>query len=167
MALLYAKTAAGRQEIEDRGRRLPAGLRSILLMVDGQRDDNELRGLLDGLRAPPDALQQLAALALIEVVGGSADPVPAPGLTTGREQDPAVYQQLYDAMSEAVRRHLGLKGYFMQLKIERCKDALSLERLCPELLEAVGKARSPALAQRWWQETQALLSPAPGEVVQA
>ncbi len=70
-------------------------------------------------------------------------------------------------MSEAVRRHLGLKGYFMQLKIERCKDALSLERLCPELLDAVAKARSPALAQRWWQETQVLLSPAAGEVVQA
>ncbi len=167
MALLHAKTAAGRQEIEDRGRRLPAGLRSILLMVDGRRDDNELRGLLEGLRAPQDALQQLAALELIEVVGGSVEPVAARGLSSGREQDPALYQQLYDAMSEAVRRHLGLKGYFMQLNIERCKDALSLERLCPELQEAVAKARSPALAQRWWQETQALLSPATSEVVQA
>jgi len=56
MALLHAKTAAGRQEIEDRARRLPAALRSILLMVDGRRDDNELRGLLEGLRAPQDAL---------------------------------------------------------------------------------------------------------------
>ena len=54
MALLHAKTAAGRQEIEDRARRLPAPLRSILLMVDGRRDDNELRGLLEGLRAPQD-----------------------------------------------------------------------------------------------------------------
>ena len=42
MALLHAKTAAGRQEIEDRARRLPAALRSILLMVDGQRDESEL-----------------------------------------------------------------------------------------------------------------------------
>ena len=74
MALLHAKTAAGRQEIEDRARRLPAALRSILLMVDGQRDESELRGLFEGLRAPPDALQQLAALGLIEVVGGRAEP---------------------------------------------------------------------------------------------
>ena len=70
-------------------------------------------------------------------------------------------------MSEAVRRHLGLKGYFMQLKIERCTDALALERLCPELLAAVGKARSPALAQRWWQETQSAVLNAGSEVVQA
>ncbi|WMJ67994.1 hypothetical protein [Stenotrophomonas sp. 24(2023)] len=167
MALLHAKTAAGRQEIDDRARRLPAGLRSILLMVDGQRDDNELRGLLEGLRAPADALQQLEAAGLIEVIGGSAEPLAARGLSSGREQDPALYQHLYEAMSEAVRRHLGLKGYFMQLKIERCKDALALERLCPELLEAVGKARSPALAQRWWQETRALLAEDGSEVVQA
>ncbi|MGE6334665.1 hypothetical protein [Stenotrophomonas sp. NPDC077659] len=166
MALLYAKTAAGRQEIEDRGRRLPAGLRSILLMVDGQRDDTALRALFEGLRVPADALQQLTAEGLIEVVGGSVEPVATRGLSSGREQDPALYQQLYDAMSEAVRRHLGLKGYFMQLKIERCKDALSLEQLCPELLEAVGRARSPALARRWWQETQTRLA-AGGEVVQA
>ncbi|OBU66444.1 hypothetical protein A9K58_11765 [Stenotrophomonas maltophilia] len=167
MALLHAKTAAGRQEIEDRARRLPAALRSILLMVDGHRDDTELRGLLAGLRAPPDALEQLAAQGLIEVVGGSVEAAPARGISTGREQDPALYQQLYDAMSEAVRRHLGLKGYFMQLKIERCADAVALERLCPELLAAVGKARSPALAQRWWQETQAALVKGNGEVVQA
>lgn len=155
MALLHAKTAAGRQEIEDRARRLPAALRSILLMVDGQRDDNELRGMLEGLRAPVDALSQLVEMGLIEAVGGHAEAVPARGLCSGREQDPALYQQLYDAMSEAVRRHLGLKGYFMQLKIERCTDAIALERLCPEMIVALGKARSPALAQRWWQEVQA------------
>ncbi|WIH07046.1 hypothetical protein KHF85_04520 [Xanthomonas translucens pv. graminis] len=31
------------------------------------------------------------------------------------------YWLLYDAMSEAVRKHLGLRGYFMQLRIERCR----------------------------------------------
>ncbi|MEG0185657.1 MAG: hypothetical protein RR704_19635 [Stenotrophomonas sp.] len=167
MAYIHAKTAAGRQEIEDRARRLPAALRSILLMVDGQRDDTELRGLFEGLRAPADALQQLAALGLIEVVGGNADPVAQRGLCSGREQDPAVYQQLYDAMSDAVRRHLGLKGYFMQLKIERCTDAITLERLCPEMIAAISKARSPALAQRWWQEIQHALATPAAEVVQA
>ncbi len=45
-------------------------------------------------------------------------------------------------MSEAVRKHLGLKGYFMQLRIERCSDAAAL-----------GKAKSPALAARWLQDT--------------
>ena len=37
--------------------------------------------------------------------------------------------RLYEAMSEAVRAHLGLRGYFMQLKIERCTDAAGLREV--------------------------------------
>ncbi|KIP80737.1 MAG: hypothetical protein QHC77_03685 [Stenotrophomonas sp.] len=160
MALLHAKTAAGRQEIDDRARRLPAALRSILLMVDGQRDDDALRALLPGLRAPPDALEQLLAQGLIEKVGGTAAPARSPALTEGRGQDPELYRRLYDLMSESVRRHLGLKGYFMQLKIERCTDAAALEQLLPDLVAAIGKARSTALANRWLEETRQQLEPA-------
>ena len=160
MAYIHAKTAAGRQEIDDRARRLPAALRSILLMVDGQRDDDALRALLPGLRAPPDALEQLLAQGLIEKVGGTAAPARSPALTEGRGQDPELYRRLYDLMSESVRRHLGLKGYFMQLKIERCTDAAALEQLLPDLVAAIGKARSTALANRWLEETRQQLEPA-------
>lgn len=158
MAFIHAKTAAGRQEIEDRARKLPPGLRSILLMVDGLRDDDELTGMVPGLRAPDDALAQLQAMGLIEVVGGAVAAAAPRSLTAGREHDPALYKQLYDWMSESVRRHLGLKGYFMQLKIERCTDAASLEKLWPEMAAAVSKAKSPALANRWMEETRALLA---------
>lgn len=161
MAYIHAKTAAGRQEIEDRARRLPPSLRSILLMVDGQRDDTELTALLPGLRAPEDALAQLSAQGLIEIVGGSVAPVVAAALTAGREQDPDLYKRLYDWMSESVRRHLGLKGCFMQLKVERCTDAGSLETLWPDMAAAISKAKSPALANRWLDETRALVQADP------
>jgi len=157
MAYIHAKTAAGRQEIEDRARRLPPALRSILLMVDGQRDDDALTALLPGLRAPDDALAQLAQAGLIEVVGGEVAAPAARALTAGREHDPDLYKRLYDWMSESVRRHLGLKGYFMQLKIERCTDAGGLEKLWPDMAAAVAKAKSPALASRWLSDTHALL----------
>lgn len=68
MALIHAKTAAGRREIEDRGLRLAPALRSVLLLVDGQRDSRELQQMAQGLRAPEDVLEQLLALELIEVV---------------------------------------------------------------------------------------------------
>ncbi|MEG2806049.1 hypothetical protein [Stenotrophomonas sp.] len=161
MAYIHAKTAAGRQEIEDRARRLPPALRSILLMVDGQRDDDALTALLPGLRAPDDALAQLSQMGLIEIVGGAVAPPAARALTAGREQDPDLYKRLYDWMSESVRKHLGLKGYFMQLKIERCTDAGALEKLWPDMTAAVAKARSPALASRWLGDTHALLAAAP------
>ena len=62
MALIHAKTAAGRREIEDRGLRLAPALRSVLLLVDGQRDSRELQQMAQGLRAPEDVLEQLLAL---------------------------------------------------------------------------------------------------------
>lgn len=161
MAYIHAKTAAGRQEIEDRARRLPPGLRSILLMVDGQRDDDALTALLPGLRAPDDALAQLAQMELIQIIGGAVAAPAARALTAGREQDPELYKRLYDWMSDSVRRYLGLKGYFMQLKIERCGDAGALERLWPDMAAAVAKAKSPALASRWLSDTRALLQPEP------
>jgi len=161
MAYIHGKTAAGRQEIEDRARRLPPALRSILLMVDGQRDDDALTALLPGLRAPDDALAQLAQMGLIEVVGGAVAPPAARARTAGREQDPDLYKRLYDWMSESVRRHLGLKGYFMQLKIERCTDAARLEKLWPDMAAAVAKAKSPALASRWLSDTHAVLDASP------
>lgn len=176
MSERYAKTDAGRQEIADRARRLPAQLRSILLVVDGHKDDNALQQIVAGLHAPEDALAQLQQMGLIARGGDAlaapatspssaspvaptttlADAIPpsaSPGDTPVSQEAAQRYSQLYDAMSEAVRKYLGLKGYFMQLRIERCSDAAALEALLPEFTAALGKAKSPALAARWLQDT--------------
>lgn len=157
MAFIYAKTAAGRREIEDRGLRLVPGLRAVLLLVDGQRDERELLQMAQSLRAPEDVLAQLASLELIEAVSGSAEVKPAVPVTMQLGDDPLRYQQLRDWMAESVRKHLGLKGYLIQLKIERSKTAVGLEQLWPELATALGKAKSPAFATRWLEETRALV----------
>ena len=157
MAFIYAKTAAGRLEIENRGLKLAPALRSVLLLVDGQRDARELQQMALGLRAPDDVLQQLSALQLIDAVAGSADKAPVLPVTTQLGDDPLRYQQLRDWMAESVRKHLGLKGYLIQLKIERSRSAVGLEQLWPEVAAALGKAKSPAFASRWLEETRALV----------
>ncbi len=45
---VFRKTEAGREEIRDRGRRLPPALRTVLLMVDGQRPVSELKEVIAG-----------------------------------------------------------------------------------------------------------------------
>jgi hypothetical protein len=154
MALIYAKTEAGRQEIEDRGRRLPLALRSILLMVDGSRNEDELRQMGQNLRAPDDAVAQLAEMGLIEVVGGKPAAAPVVPATATIANDPDRYRELYDWMSESVRRNLGLKGYFLQLKIERAQTAIELEKLWPDVADAFARAKSHAFASRWLEETR-------------
>lgn len=157
----YFKTDAGRQEIEQRSRKLPASVRSILLMIDGQRGASELATLIESLRAPADTLQQLQEQGLIELRspagGASADAEAAPAQAVGVSAAAADrYNALYNLTSEAIRAHLGLKGYFLQLKVERCSTAEELEALLPDVAEALAKAKSDALGRRWLADARAL-----------
>ena len=153
---LYFKTDAGKQEIQDRGRRLPSSLRSLLLMVDGQRDQSQLRELMSGLHAPDDALEQLLVMGLVKrsETSPQAPLAPLPGEVTlpaefGR------YRRLYEIVTDSVRRHLGLKGYFLQLKVEKCADVDELLALLPEIATALTKAKDHTFASEWLARTRA------------
>lgn len=182
---LYFKTEAGKREIQDRALRLPAALRSILLMVDGQRDQAQLRELMAGLRAPDDAIEQLVVKGLIQRGDGVLSaaplmespaeapakvvvhaPVQAPVPVEMPVQVPATdlpalpgaismpadfgnYRRLYNFVTDTVNRHLGLKGYFMQLKVERCADVDALLALLPEVATALTKAKDHTFASEW------------------
>ena len=176
---IYRKTDAGRDEIRDRGRRLSPLLRTVLLMVDGQRTLAQLREVMAGMKAPADALEALLADGLIEAVPSGFDPAglmgaigpraasrppsvvlaeaaakaaaPAPvaGSAAAADTGSGAYLYLCERMSEAVRAHLGLRGYFLQLKVERCTDIASLQALLPELRAAVAKAKGESFASDW------------------
>lgn len=153
---VYAKTDAGRDEIQTRARKLPPALRSTLLVVDGRRTIAQLLGLASGLHAPPDALAQLAELGLIAPLAQMAS-AGAPPLSP--QSDSAErFLLLSGLMSEAVRQHLGLRGYFMQLKIERCADTDELSALLPELTAAIAKAKGASSASQWEQGVRAALT---------
>lgn len=176
---IYRKTDAGRDEISNRGRRLSPPLRTVLLMVDGQRTLAQLRDVMAGMKAPDDALEALLADGLIELVPSGFDVAglvgavaPRPASTppnvvmaeAGRQavtDTPATgarsarYLQLYERMSEAVRQHLGLRGYFLQLKVERATDADGLQALLPELLAALAKSKGESFAADWERTLEA------------
>jgi hypothetical protein len=149
----FTKTDAGRLEIKTRARKLSPGLRQLLLVIDGQRSSTQLQQVMTGLHSPPDALGQLAALGLIEQAGTVAaqDAAPAPLSETANR-----YGVLYALMSDAVAEHLGLRGYFMQLKIERCADAAELTALLPDMRASLAKAKGEEFADGWAQRMQVL-----------
>ena len=166
---IYRKTDAGRDEITNRGRRLSPPLRTVLLMVDGQRSLAQLREVAGGMKAPDDALPSLLADGLIELIPSGFDAAGLMGALGPRapSQPPNVvmaeaavaaspddrrsaqYLFLHERMTEAVRAHLGMRGYFLQLKVERCADAASLQGLLPELRAAVAKAKGESFASDW------------------
>ncbi len=160
------KTVAGRDEIQSRALKLPNVLRQVLLMVDGQRSVGQLRGVVAGLRGPDDALDQLEALGLIgaprSLAAAAAATIPEVARAAGA---PAAavnvgsatgYAALYTLMSETVRDHLGLRGYFLQLKVERCTDVAELMTLLPDFSNALGKAKDVGFATEMERRFRAL-----------
>lgn len=150
------KTDAGRDEIRQRSRGLPGALRSILLLVDGQRTVGQLRGVIAGLHAPVDALEQLAGMGLVSIAAHADAPIAVAASAGAPSGTAGHYGVLYALMSDAVREHLGLRGYFLQLRIERCGNAEELLAVLPDLATALGKARDFALATEFEQRLRAL-----------
>ena len=74
---IYSKTDAGRDEIRTRARHLPGAIRSILLMVDGQRTVGQFRDIIAGSKAPPETLETLLSQGLIEARIEQGTPVAA------------------------------------------------------------------------------------------
>lgn len=150
LQLMPAKTEQGRAEIESRSRRLPGGLRSLLLLVDGRRTVAELQALAKRLNAPEDALQQLLSLELISgeaaaATAATASPSigePANEPIAPRDGGTNRFGILYALMTDLVREQLGVRGYFFQLKLERAQDDAALEALLPELQSALAKKTS-------------------------
>ncbi len=147
LQLMPAKTEQGRAEIESRSRKLPGGLRSLLLLVDGRRTVAELQELAKRLNAPEDALQQLLSLELISGEGAAAASPPSIGEPANEPIAPGDggsnrFGILYALMTDLVREQLGVRGYFFQLKLERAQDDAALEALLPELQSALAKKTS-------------------------
>src|SRR5438093_2367746 len=77
MASVYRKTEKGLAEIETRAHRLAPRLRSALIMVDGKRNDDELRKLI--LNDPDGALKSLLDEGYVEVISITPQrPAPPP-----------------------------------------------------------------------------------------
>lgn len=164
---VYRKTDAGREEIRVRGRRLSVPLRATLLMVDGRRTLPELRRLASSVRAPGDALESLFADGLIEVdaqvpvqppepvrpvapvAAATTPPAPITMAATPAAIDHEAPMSLYQHLSLAVRSHLGMGDYVLQLRLDRCGDEDELRALLPDLHQALVKAKGEEFANDW------------------
>ena len=140
-----SKTDSGRDEMRSRALRLAPALRSTLLLVDGRRRVGELRQLAAGLHAPADVLDQLLAMGLVADAAGIAPVVAG----TEVAAEPSRFRLLSELCSEAVRQHLGLRGYFLQLRVERCAGEDDLVALLPHMRDAIAKAKGPRIASQW------------------
>lgn len=172
---IYRKTEAGQEEIRTRARKLEHKLRALLLIVNGERQQSELLAQVSGMGVGPDALDTLLSLGLIEtteVGAGAAAATPpaatgttvpaapalAAALATAHEGD--AYRQLYHFYTDVIGHHLGLRGYVLQVKVEKASSVGELAALRDMLGLALQKAKGELTARAIIEQLDQLLASA-------
>jgi hypothetical protein len=82
MDAIYAKTSAGYQELAERSRKLPARLRSLLVMTDGRKPSQTLIATLAPLGVNAESLRELLLAGLIEFSAWDSPPSTGEDATT-------------------------------------------------------------------------------------
>jgi hypothetical protein len=137
---IYAKTEEGVRELKERQRSLPSALRSVLIMVDGNRTVAEVLERSPGIARRCRRARDLEGAGLIAKrfsAPSSADPEAAstPRSESETQQFLAAQKKLMDAINE----HLGVRGYMMMMRLQRANNLRDLHDLLPDFAKAMVK----------------------------
>ncbi|WP_043479695.1 hypothetical protein [Janthinobacterium sp. HH01] len=150
---IYDKTAKGREEIATRRDGVAPRLRSLLVLIDGRRTEEELLRNVAGLGLTIAALHELLAGEYIVLSTSyvsmaeepaeppaaepEPEPAPAPPAATQVQQ----FQSVYQFYNQTIKSTIGLRGFTLQLKVEKASSVDELRQLRAPYLEAVQKAK--------------------------
>ena len=161
MPIIYRKSAKGVAEIETRAHRLPPRMRSTLILVDGKRDDEDLKSLVAQQAA--ETLQALLDQGFIEAVGETMRPVPVPAPPVAAAPyalAPADFQALRRAAVRALNDAVGPPAESLAIRMERARDAAELQPLLAQAAKLMAGARGPAAAADFAARFQLTAPPA-------
>ena len=171
---IYAKTAAGQDELRTRARKLPPRLRTLLIMVDGAAGVAQLRTSGAGMGAPANALDELLQLGLIESIWQSpsapaaaasaaqASAAPADGVSSEPGDPFEVENERFRVarkfMNDTLVDALGLRSFFVTLKLERCFNRADLKAMTPDYLAAITKGSGAEISKAFEERLRQLLN---------
>lgn len=142
MAIIYRKTQKGTLEIETRVQKLAPRFRSLLILVDGRRPDDELVRLMP--QAGMQALEALSAGGFIEAIGMTAE-APPPAARPAAAPPPAApkpaapgFEQIKREAVRALVNQVGPMADALAMKIERARNPDELKPWLLMAAEAVG-----------------------------
>ncbi len=166
------KSLAGRAALADRSQQLSAPLRTLLLMIYGDKTAAEYSEIAAKLPAGRDGFKQLIDQGLVEAIP-TASPGPPPLIADEPLQAPMadvdkveathtvdeakLQRVLYPEFVKCVAA-IGWRGVFLQQKVERAMSAKELLVLRGELEQALAKAKGDAARHEFSQRIDFLLS---------
>ncbi|MFZ6756337.1 hypothetical protein ACO0K9_03890 [Undibacterium sp. Ji50W] len=170
--IIYDKTEKGREEIATRKHQLASRLRTLLVMVDGKHTNDDIMRKVTGLGLTEQNMQELLEQDFIVAItvqsipaasnthassGTPATPAapvtkPSEPATAAAPSLPAMtdaerFQALHNFFNETIKSAIGLRGYGLQLKVERASTIDDFRGLRQAYVEAVQKAKGPEMAR--------------------
>jgi len=148
--LIWAKTDAGRAEIQGRALVKDRAQRNLLLIIDGKTSAETLLAKLAGITAADfDTLQSLGLIA--PVAAPAPAPAPAPADTGfGEAVDIDVsghsYAALRGAIGLLISKELGMRGFAMSMILEEAMTVQDLKDVAQRVLKQIGDRKGPAAA---------------------
>jgi hypothetical protein len=159
---VFDKTEKGREEIATRKHHLAPRLRTLLVLIDGKQGKEELLKKVAGLGLGEESIDELTRNGFIGITTASqpaAAPQPnaspetaaAPEITApieavlppGENQ----FEAIYHFYTETIKSTIGLRGYGLQLKVEKAASIDDFRALRQAYLEAVLKAKGNEMAR--------------------
>jgi hypothetical protein len=157
---VFDKTEKGREEIATRKHHLAPRLRTLLVLIDGKQSKEELLKKVAGIGLGEEGIEELANNGFIEIPAASqpatvAEPAAPPEkpdvaaaqtdavLPEGESQ----FQAIYHFYTETIKSTIGLRGYGLQLKVEKAATIDDFRALRQPYLEAVLKTKGNEMAR--------------------
>lgn len=153
---IYDKTDKGRKEISTRKHRLEPKSRVILVMVDGKHSGQALLKDLSVFGCTEERIIHLIEDEFINGVAPTEIVVPAAQKIISSAEDIAKhllevkemqYEALYHFYNHTIKSTLGLRGFFLQLKVEQCSSVEDFRALRTPYVSAVHKSQGDEMAE--------------------
>lgn len=177
---IYFKTATGAQEIQARQMRLHPRLRSLLVLIDGKHRAGELLDTLHAVGVTEAHFAELAELNLIDIFGSGgvagneaespwatpSDDTPTEPAAGDVQTDAAAEdadagtlqrRELYRFFNDHIRETLGLRGFMLQLQVEKAESVQDYQAIRDQFVTAVRKAKGETVATELQAELDQLL----------
>ena len=153
----YAKTDKGLEEIRSRGKNLRGRLRTMLILIDPSKTDDELRASAAQIGVEPEFLETLLRDGYVApVIGTEAATEQSPRLVTRDEL--ARFRAAKAFINETIVDALGVRAFLFTLKLERCSTRAELAALLPDYEKAIRKFRGEAETKLLVERANELLS---------
>ncbi len=155
--IFYDKTEKGREEISSRKFGLSAKLRPLLVMVDGKHTPDELLKSIIPLGMNAEHVQALLDQNFItELIIELPDPEPEVQAHDhdatiqgehGVEINPKRIGEVRSYLSETIKNNLGLRGFALQLKVERANTLADFLEIKESFVEAIFNTKGLQMAR--------------------